>query len=192
MVEHKSEKMKATALSNGWKAGIVTKLDAFEVTEDIADIEWHLYAKREHEALHIAWRGNKMESGLYTYGDYRRKLWWKTEVLKVIEGQPDPAKFRTIEKQFLTPEEMQEVRIVPWEDDTPAVDIMLKVINRKVKWHRKLDGEICEAVVDVNLAEKASAKHFRVYTTSAGRRVLEWADTHGFHAVGLDQIISVE
>ena len=192
MSDHKSEKVKDAAIEKGWEVQIVTKLDAFEMTQDVNDIEWHLYAMRnKEEYLHVIWIGDKMESGFYTYRNYRRKLWWRTEVIKVINSTPDPTKMRGLCKKY-SDEEIPNVRNVPWDDDTPAVDIMLAVINRTVKWIRKFDNEICEQLVDVNLGEKASAKHFRVYSTNAGRRVLEWADALGFHAVGIDQIISVE
>lgn len=176
---HKSEKVLAVALENNWEAEIVTNA---EPSMDIKDVTWVLYAMRGAEALKAPWRGNLMECGLYTYGEYRHKLWWKTEVLKFLTGQPDPKKLKI---SSVTPTS------VPWTDETPAIDVMLAVVNRMVTYRRNIDGKILEAVVDVNLKREASAKHFRVYVSKSGRRMLEWVDGVGFHAIALDQIINV-
>jgi hypothetical protein len=190
--EHKSEEIKQIALAQGWKAQVEPKFELYDTSGDINDIVWHLYALRNKETLHVVWRGNRLESGQYVYGDYRLKLWWRVEVINVLKGKPDPTKFHKKEKEYIQSyEEIVETRSVPWDADSPAIDIMLAVIKKEVKWVRKIDGVVCTAVVDVDLKEKGSAKHFRVYEGKNGR-VLEWADTLGFHAVALDQIIDVD
>lgn len=171
--EHKSEKIKQIAIQNGWKCQVVPRFDVFDTTGDVSDIIWDLYALRGKETISVSWHGNRLESGLYVYKDYRRTLWWKTEVVKFLGQDP------------------KDAGPIPWEEDAPAFDILLAVVNRKIKWVRKLDGQECEALVDVNLSEPGSAKHFRIHSTKSGRRVLEWTDSLGFHAVGLDQIIEV-
>lgn len=192
MSEHRSEAVRLAAIQYGWEAVVQTTFEIFDSTQDINDIMWHLYAKRDLETLRLSWRGDRYENGLYVYGDYRLKVWWRTEAMKLIAGQPNKSKFRSNGKVSLTEEEKEQSRKVPWKDDTPAFDIMLAVINKKVEWTRKIDGVIQEARVDVNLKEPASAKGFRVYVAKSGRRILEWVDSVGFHSVGLDQIISVE
>jgi hypothetical protein len=170
---HKSERLKKVALENNWNAEVVPNFDQFDTSGDYNDITWTLYALRGQETIKAVWYGNRLDSGLYTYGDTRRKLWWKTEILKYLNGEEKGGE-------------------VTWNDDTPAIDIMRAVINRKVTWIRKIDGSELDARVDVNLKEPASAKGFRVYTAKTGRRILEWVDSIGFHSVALDSIISVE
>lgn len=184
MTEHKSERIRQVALANGWKCEIQTNMDQFEKSGNLQDIHWHLYAKRDSQTIHIVYVGNRLEGGLYKYGDRSIKLWWKYEVIKVLTEKPDPAKYRKKSDDDTVD------RAVPWDNDSPAMDIMLAVIRKEVKWVRKLDGSVCTAVVDVNLKEKGSAKYFRISEGKNGR-VLEWADAMGFHAVALDQIISV-
>lgn len=189
MTEHKSDALMHAALANDWKAEVVTHMELYDVSGDISDIMWHLYAMRGKETLHVVWRGNRLERGLYKYGDQTVKLWWKNEVVKFITGKADPARFMKRANMVISDND-ELARSLPWEHDSPAIDIMLAVIRREIRWIRKFDGKVCSAVVDVDLKEKGSAKHFRVCEGKSGR-VLEWADALGFHAVGLDQIIDV-
>lgn len=187
-MSHKSEALLQIALSNGWKAETLTDVHKFNETNNLKDVIWHLYAQRERETIHVLWEGNRLAGGLYKYGDHTVKLWWKNEVVKFLTGKPDITKFYRHSNEVASADD--EYRSVPWENDTPAVDIMLAVVRKEVKWIRKIDGQIRSAFVDVNLQEPGSAKHFRVYESKHGR-VLEWADALGFHSVALDQIIDV-
>lgn len=182
---HKSEHVRQAALSAGWKAEVKTNLDEYEKTGNVKSIIWNLYLLRDHETIHIAWEGNRFLGGLYKYGDHTVKIWWRNELFSFINGKPNPAKRlkKAVDEDTVT-------RSVPWEHDSPAMEIMIEVLRKEIRWIRKLDGSICSAIVDVNLSDKGSAKHFRIYDGKNGR-VLEWADALGFHAVALDQIIDV-
>lgn len=104
--------------------------------------------------------------------------------MKLLAGRPDPRRLETKSQ-----EDLLQTRYVPWKEETPALEVMVSVLGKQITWVRKLDGEVCSAYVDkqTNLGKK----YFRVYETKAGRRILEWQDREGFHAVGLDQVISV-
>lgn len=188
MTEHKSEFIKQVALANGWKAEVVTDVDEFQISGDIRDIIWHVYAMRGRETMHVTYIGDLFEKGIYKYGAQVAHLSWRYRVMKFITGQPDPKKFIRNNEPALAEDAI--ARNVPWERDTPAIDILLEVMKKEITWVRKFDGQVCTAVVDVNLKERGSAKHFRVYESKTGR-VLEWADALGFHAVALGQIIDV-
>lgn len=175
--EHKSERIKQVALSNGWKAEVVPKLHVFEQTSDPSDIEWHVYAIREKETLHVIYRGNRYISGAYSYGSYRQSPARSGAVIRLLTGKPNPRWLDAL-----------AVR-VPWEPDAPALDIMKAVYGRSITWIRKIDQEICEARIDKEV--NRGNKYFRLSESKAGRRILEWQDREGFHAVGLDQIIDV-
>lgn len=189
--EHKSEHFKRLAVENGWKADVRTDLSVYKDTKDICDVIWNVYAMRGKETLKITWTGDRFTQANYVYGDHHRKLWWPVEVSKLLAGRPDPRKYRRKDSDLaVSYEEMVQQRCVPWEPDAPASEIMLKVVKKEIKWIRKIDGQVCSAFVDVDLKEKGSAKHFRVYEQKNGR-VLTWADALGFHSVALDQIIEV-
>lgn len=183
-VEHKSERIKRAALENGWKAEVVPKLERYDKSGDPADIEWHVYAVREKETIHVLYLGNRFMSSTYTYGNYKLYPARSGSVFKLLSGKPDPKKL-----EGSKPEDLIEARRLPWDDDAPAVDIMLAVLGRTVTWVRKIDGEICSGHVDkgTNLGKP----YFRLYESKAGRRILDWQDREGFHSVGLDQIIDV-
>lgn len=190
-MEHKSEQVKQTALANGWKSEVRTNLDSFEQSDDVNDIQWDVYAMRDKETIHVLYIGDRFEEGTYKYGDHVVELSRRGEAVKFLTGKPDPRKFHKKRREFTDSyDDVIQDRSVPWEHDSPAIDILLAVVRKEIKWVRRFDGQICFAVVDVNLKERGSAKHFRVYESKNGR-VLEWADALGFHAVALDQIIDV-
>lgn len=183
-MEHKSERIKQAALQYGWKAEVVPKLHRFEKSGDPGDIEWHVYAMREKETIHVTYMGNRFISAKYTYGTHCQYPARSGGVLKLLTGKPDPRKL-----EGSSPEQLMESRSVPWSDDTPALEIMLAVLGRTITWVRKIDGEVCSAYLDK--ATNAGKTYFRVTQTKAGRRILEWQDREGFHSVGLEQIIDV-
>lgn len=183
-MEHKSERIKQAALNHGWKAQISPNLDRYDITLNPADIEWHVYAIREKEAIHVMYLGNRFTSATYSYGNHKQYPARSGAVLKLLAGKPDPRKLDTSD-----PDELLESRSVPWREDTPAVDIMLMVLGKQVTWVRKLDGELCTGYVD--RVTNTGKKYFRITLSKAGRRILEWQDREGFHSVGLDQIIDV-
>jgi hypothetical protein len=183
-VEHKSERIKQAALQHGWKAEVVPKLHRYEKSGDPADIEWHVYAMRDKETIHVLYLGNRFMSSTYSYGSHKQYPARSGSVLRLLSGKPDPRKL-----EGTNPEQLLQSRSVPWSDDTPALDIMLAVLGRTITWVRKIDGEVCTAYLDkpTNLGKT----YFRVTQTKAGRRILEWQDREGFHSVGLEQIIEV-
>lgn len=189
--EHKSEEVLRVAIKYEWTAEIRTDLSVYKRTEDIRDIIWNVYALRGKETLKVTWTGDRFTHATYVYGDLRRKLWWPIEVKKLLAGRPDPRKYRRKDSPNIASyDEIVEQRSVPWSDDTPATEIMIAVVRKEIRWIRKIDNQVCSAVVDVDMAEKGSAKHFRVYEHKNGR-MLTWADALGFHTVALDQIIDV-
>lgn len=183
-VEHKSERIRNSALENGWKAEVIPKLHRYEKSGDLTDIEWHVYAMRDKETIHVLYLGNRFTSSTYTYGGYKLYPARSGSVLRLLAGKPDPRKL-----EGSKPENLLEHRSLPWEDDSPAMEIMLAVLGKTVTWVRKIDGEVCSGHVDK--ATNSGKKYFRLYESKAGRRILDWQDREGFHSVGLDQIIDV-
>lgn len=183
-MEHKSERIKRAAIENGWKAEVVPKLHKYEKSLDPVDIEWHVYAIRDKETIHVLYLGNRFTSSTYSYGKYRLYPARSGSVLKLLAGKPDPRKL-----EGSKPEDLLSTRRVPWDDDTPALDVMLAVLGKTITWVRKIDGEVCSSHIDkvTNLGKP----YFKVSQSKAGRRILDWQDREGFHAVGLDQIIEV-
>lgn len=184
MEEHKSDRLKKTALAHGWKAQVSPKLDRYEKSKNPNDIEWHVYAIREKESIHVTYLGNRFISSTYSYGSYRQYPARSGSVVRLLTGKPDPRRL-----EGTSPQDLLESRIVPWEEDTPAINILLSVLGKNVTWVRRIDGEICNAYVDKQT--NVGKEYFRLYESKAGRRILEWQDREGFHAVGLDQIIDV-
>lgn len=185
---HKSERLLEVAASHGWKAEVKADVHKYNETKDHHDVIWHLYGIRDKESIHVIWEGNRLAGGLYKYGDHTVKIWWKNEAIKLLIGKPNPAKFRVHGNIVASTGKLSHS--IPWNNDSPASEIMLAVARKEIKWVRKIDGQVLSAFVDVNLHEQGSAKHFRVYDSNHGR-VLEWADAEGFHSVALDQIIDV-
>lgn len=179
---HKSEQMMQTCLANGWKAQVKP-----EIPEDAdpGGILWKLYALRNKETIQCTWLGNRMQGALYTHGDnHRLILNWRNQVLKLITGKPDLRKLKGEDIEKLI-----ETRYVPWSYDTPSDKILAELIGRKITWIRSIDREICNAIVSID-RERRFLK-LKESPPNSGRRVLEWADTYGFHAVRLDSIIDV-
>ena len=182
--EHKSSRIEKAAVENGWKAQVVPELSRYDLTLDPSDIEWHVYAMRDKEAMHVVYVGNRFTSATYSYGNHKQYPARSGAVLKLLAGRPDPRRLDTSD-----PDVLLESRSVPWQDDTPAFDIMVAVLGKTITWVRKIDGELCTGYVD--RATNTGKKYFRLIESKAGRRILEWQDREGFHAVGLDQIIDV-
>lgn len=183
-MDHKSERIKRKALDCGWKSEVVPKLDKYEKTKNVNDIEWHVYAIRDKETIHVIYVGNRFVESRYSYGDYRLYPARSGSVVKLLEGQPNPRKLEKSE-----PEKLLKFKTVPWQEDSPAIDIMLAVLGKTITWVRKIDGEVLSGNIDKET--NIGKPYFKVSTTSSGRRILEWQNREGFHSVGLDQIINV-
>jgi hypothetical protein len=184
-MEHKSEAMMQTALANGWKAQVKPTIPESRRYDEIV---WDLYCVRGQETIYVQWIGDRLTDATYTLGDMSRKPARAGSVIKLLVGKPDYKKLDHDEIDAV----LQD-RNVPWVHDTPAVEILLAVMHKEIKWIRKFDGLVLDAVVDVDTRSASSMKHFRVFESppQSNRRVLEWADGFGFHAVALDQIIDV-
>lgn len=170
-----------TCLANGWKAQV--KPDIQGTSPE--DIVWNLYALRNKETLHVPWLGNRMQPATYTYGDaYRLTLNWRNQVLKLVVGKPDPRKLKGKDAEKLV-----ETRSVPWDQESEDTEILLIFSGKaiEISWIRAIDQEIVTGVVD------GSNKFLKVKESppNSGRKVLEWADSYGFHVVRLDSIIEV-
>lgn len=177
---HKSEELMQTCLANGWKAQVKP-----ELAENPEEIVWNLYAIRNKETLHVPWLGNRMQAATYTYGEHHRLvLNWRNQVLKLVTGRPDPRKLKGEDTEKLI-----KTRSVPWDEESNDIEILLYFSGKaiEISWIRAIDREIATGVVD------GSNKFLKVKESppNSGRRVLEWADAYGFHAVRLDSIINV-
>jgi len=179
-MEHKSEQVMQIALSHGWKAQVKPIIPE---TLKADEIEWNLYCLRNQETLHVVWLGDLQISATYGYGDYRLYPARRAGVIKLLKGKPNPKKLDNTETESLL-----ENRTIPWESDTPAMDIMLAVLGKQITWVRKIDGEVCSAVI--TRQSNLGSKWFRVYDHKNGRRI-DWVDYEGFHTVAIDQIIDV-
>lgn len=193
---HKSENMAAIAEQNGWQTQIKTDMSEFEKTGNLDDIKWILFAIRgddKKETLRLEWIGDLQGECLYRYGDYTLRPARKAPVLKLLQGKPDPRKYKREEKRDepATIEEKLANKNVPWEDDneSPAFDILVGVVGKTITWISSITGienaEFCPKESNLRKA------HFKVKTTSAGKRVLEWANPTGFHACYVTDIIDV-
>jgi hypothetical protein len=180
-MEHKSERMMQTALAHGWKAQIKPTIPPSNLYEEII---WDLYCVRESETLHVQFIGNKQTESTYTFYDKLTHPAHRAAVVKILIGSPD---IKNLSKENL--KQALETRILPFTADSPFIEIMLAVLDREVKWVRRIDGELMSGVVErsTNLGKK----YFRIYESKAGRRILEFQDREGFHAVALEQIVEV-
>jgi hypothetical protein len=70
--------------------------------------------------------------------------------------------------------------------------VLASVIGCKISWIRSIDREICDAYIPAYRGDERD-KHLRILESppNSGKRVLEWVDVTGFHAVRLDSIIEV-
>lgn len=182
-MEHKSEVMMQQALANDWKAQVKPTIPDSKLFDEIV---WDLYCVRDKETLHVQWTGNRLTDATYGFYDKKVKPTHKAAVLKLIEGRPT---FRGVSKET-TKEISAEDRDLPFKLDSPALDILKSVIGREITWVRQFDGEICEGFVPK--LKNTNPKFLRVFEArTSRRRILEWSDAEGFHAVALEQIIGV-
>ena len=180
-MEHKSERMMQIALANGWKAQVKPEIPESKRYEEII---WNLYAVRDKESLHVMFMGNRQYESTYIYGEKRTSPPHKAAVMKILTGKPDLKKLD--KKSALKIIESEEL---PFTPESSAFEILLAVLGKQITWVRKIDGEVLSGYVakETNLGKK----YFRVYEAKTGRRLLEWQDREGFHAVALEQIIGV-
>ena len=108
--------------------------------------------------------------------------------MKILSGKPDPTKLNGHTSGRLAQPDILMYRRVDWTDETPAFDILVKVIGKEITW-AKTTGEIVseKCPKDGNLGQP----HFRVYTTKAGKRVLEWCNQFGFQACYVNNVLEV-
>lgn len=199
MSEHKSERLKKVAEKNNWKAAIKPDLDQFEVSGDVDDIIWELYCIRQDETIKAVWKGDRFQESTYSYGEYRRYPARSGGVIRLLEGKPDPKKFGGTSSQrnpAATYEELVRQRNVPWDDveNVPAFDVLVSVVGKDITWVRKnqfIDGGIEIKTQSCPKESNLRKSHFRLKTTSAGKRVLEWGNSFGFQACYLADIIDV-
>lgn len=188
--EHKSERIRAVAISNGWESVVAPDLEEFTDTGNVADIQWVLYCKRDDETIKAVWKGDRFQTSTYTYGAYRLYPARSGSILRLLQGQPDPRKFAVVNPNATQPQNGEIPRNVPWDDDeeVTAFTVLTSVVNKTITWKGmagNAKSEFCPA--DGNLRKA----HFRVKTTNAGKRVLEWANNVGFNACYLDSIIDI-
>jgi hypothetical protein len=190
---HKSERLCVIANENNWKSTVVPLLDKFEETNDPQDIMWILYCIREQESIKATWRGDRFQESVYSYGSYRCYPARSGGVIRLLKGKPDRKKLTSSAPRSSqeTYEEIISSKNVPWKDSesVPAFDVLVGVVGKDVTWVRKSDG-----LVRTESCPKASnlgKTHFRLKTTSAGKRVLEWSNPFGFQACYLEDIIDI-
>lgn len=197
---HKAERMEKIANENYWDTEL--SIDFPEEPSEIpniSDIVWKLHCSRKEEdektgeviaeeILDITWIGNRQEEALYKYGNLIKYPTHKAAVMALITGEPNLSDYTC--PADARPELLLRYRQIPWDSDAPAFEILKKIANKSIKWVRRIDGEVCEGYVAIDFKEPGSLKHFRIFDSKSGR-TLEWSDRFGFHAVALDQIISV-
>lgn len=196
--QHKSEDLAEIAREAGWEAVVVPHLEMFERTGDPKDLVWVLYAKRESETIKVEWLGDTQNSAVYNYGDYYLYPHWRGKVIQLLQGKPDPKKFSSKDKGRIsekTVEELVKTRDVPWEtDDAPAFDILLAVLGKDIRWvaySPVFDGVAKERNEHCPKESNLGNPNFRVHTTQAGKRVLNFANSFGFHSCYVDSILEV-
>lgn len=173
-----------TCLANEWKAQVKPEIP---VSGNPDEYVWKLFALRGKETLAVTWTGNKLTGATYTYGEHHRlTLTWRNQVAKLITGKPNPRRLRL---QDSTDEQLDEMRYVPWAPETPAEKILAEIQGRTITWIRTIDRFVCTAYVPPDRDRRFN----RVIESppNSGRKVLEWTDHTGFHAVRLDAIIDV-
>ncbi|QLF83944.1 hypothetical protein SEA_BECKERTON_59 [Mycobacterium phage Beckerton] len=187
MTEHKSEQMKQTALANGWKSEVIPNLDEFNRTGNPDDIVWNVYALRGLEAMHVVFTGDRQTKATYTYGEnYKLTPARRAPVIALLTGTPDPKKLKGKQSGE---ELIQNHRSVPWEDDAPALDILMFCLGKDISWIRRIDSEVMTGFIPEESNKKS--RNYRVYENKNGDRFLEWTNAEGFHTVRIDSIISV-
>jgi len=181
-MEHKSEKMANLAISEGWKAQVKPTIPESKRYDEII---WDLFCVRGEETLQVVFMGNRQVEATHTYMGRSTHPPHKAAVIRVLTGKPD---LKKVSKQAL--EKVIEVRDIPFDMDSPALDILKCVIGKDITWVRKLDGEVINS--SIPRIQDTNPKYLRVLSSvTTGRRILEWQDREGFHAVGLDQIVNV-
>ena len=182
-MEHKSEALMQTALANGWKAQVKPVIPE---SGNASEIEWNLYCLRGQETIHVLWVGDRQVEATYAYGDQRKYPARRQGVVDLLTGTPDTRKLRV-----KTEAEIAELRNVPFLPDSPAMDVLLKLKGTEITWINSITGQAQSATVNVDLKDPRSARNYRVYEAKSGRRLVEWVDAFGFHAVALETIINV-
>lgn len=181
-MEHKSERMAKLAAENGWKTQIKPTVPESKKYEEII---WDLFCVRGEETLQVVYLGNRQIESTYVFHGRKTHPPHKAAVLRVIQGKPD---LKKVSKQVI--DRVIETREIPFTMESPALDILKAVIGRDITWVRKIDGEICFA--SIPRIQDTNPKYLRVIASrGSGRRILEWQDREGFHAVALEQIVNV-
>ena len=191
-VDHKSEEMEILAKENGWQTQLDIDISKFEQTLELSDMVWTLYAKRGEkkiETLKVSWTGDLQSECSYRFGDYTLNPVRKAPVIALITGQPKIEKYhRDKDNSEKTREERIADRELEFDNDSSAFDILVNVVGKNVTWIDRFGVEHTEGVPKESNLRKP---YFRVKTTKAEKRVLEWANTSGFHACYVTDIVSV-
>jgi hypothetical protein len=192
---HSADSMCLEAKEAGWEAAVIVDVDEFEISGKYNDIIYKLYAKRDKETLFVEWRGNSQTSAHYAYGDYHLYPAWRGGVIKLLQGRPDPKKFSDKDKgqhSETTYQEFLTQREVPWaNDDVPAIEIMLEVLDKDIRWVSNVHGIVRERREFCPKESNLGSAAFCMRTTQAGKRVLNFANNYGFHACYITDILEV-
>lgn len=181
---HKSHALEAICERNGWETQIVPRRN-----DDLTFcIEWNLYAKRGKETLRVTWDDNLMRNATYTYGENcSRRLNWRNQVVKLVEGKPNPRHLKTANTA-----ELIETRSVPWGPGTPDDKILASLVGTTISYVGMIDPTVKTAMIPAFRGDEKD-RFLRVVESPphSGRKVVEWTDATGFHAVRLDSIVEV-
>lgn len=190
MDRHKSELVAEVAQSCDWKTQIKPTIPDNGMYNEIV---WDLYCVRDKETLHVQWTGNRLTDATYSFCGTKTKPTHKAAVLKILGGQPSlksVAKKTRARHPENVVEELRDSKVIPFDpNESSALEILKSVIGRDITWVRKIDGELCTGFVPK--LKDTNPKYLRVIMAKSGRRILEWSDPEGFHAVALEQIIEV-
>jgi hypothetical protein len=192
---HGADSMCLIAQENNWEAVVIPDISEYEISGSFHDLIYKLYAKRDQETMYVEWHGNSQVSAHYAYGDYHLYPAWRGGVVRLFRGKPDPKKFSAKDKGKLsekTYEEFLKERMVPWpHDDVPAIDIMLAVLDRDIRWVSNAHGIIRERNEFCPQESNMGNVAFKLHTTQTGKRVLNFANNFGFHACYVTDILEV-
>lgn len=191
---HGADTMCAEAIELGWQAAVIVDVSEFEISQKYNDIVYKLYAQRDQETMFVAWRGNSQTEAHYNYGDYHLYPAWRGGVIKLLKGKPDPKKFSARDKGRSSEDtyvELLKERNVPFDDDAPALKIMLAVLDKDIRWVSNAHGSVKERSEFCPKESNMGSVAFKLHTTQTGKRVLNFANNFGFHACYITDILEV-
>lgn len=149
-----------------------------------------LHARRNGEAVMMAWTEKALDSASYSIMGRETKLTCARQVLGHIRGWPDLIKLvkRFPDNDFRV-KLVEDYRRVPfdWREAKPS-EILENLIGHEIHWYSTLSDKIYSDFVHVPKGRKKNKLEVK---TIGNRRMLNFIGNQGFRSVMLDQIIQV-